>query len=138
MLARGTSADRIARLLGDCLGLLAECNGLLNFRSRRFYGLLSHGDVYEKQEIFPKNGCNSRPKRRRVLRRDGKLCVFSACHLTSAVMQPISSDPWNSLELAKVVVGILTPLSVVLLGWMISRNLKRLDLVNWRNPVVSG
>lgn len=40
---------------------------------------------------------------------------------------------WPSLEIAKLVVGVLTPLSVALLGWLFSRQLKRLDLSNWSN-----
>lgn len=40
---------------------------------------------------------------------------------------------WPSLEIAKLVVGVLTPLSVALLGWLFSRQLKRLDLSNWTN-----
>lgn len=41
--------------------------------------------------------------------------------------------PWPTLEIAKLVVGVLTPLSVALLGWLFSRQLKRLDLSNWTN-----
>lgn len=44
-----------------------------------------------------------------------------------------ATDPWNTLEIAKLVVGILTPLSVAGLGLFISRHLKRLDLVQWKN-----
>ena len=40
---------------------------------------------------------------------------------------------WPSLEIAKLIVGVLTPLSVALLGWLFSRQLKRLDLSNWSN-----
>ena len=40
---------------------------------------------------------------------------------------------WPALEIAKLVVGVLTPLSVALLGWLFSRQLKRLDLTNWTN-----
>ncbi|MGQ3054566.1 MAG: hypothetical protein ACT6S0_22510 [Roseateles sp.] len=40
---------------------------------------------------------------------------------------------WPTLEVAKLVVGVLTPLSVALLGWLFSRQLKRLDLSNWTN-----
>ncbi|MDR7298824.1 hypothetical protein J2X16_004192 [Pelomonas aquatica] len=40
---------------------------------------------------------------------------------------------WPSLEIAKLAVGVLTPLSVALLGWLFSRQLKRLDLSNWTN-----
>lgn len=47
-------------------------------------------------------------------------------------MQPPSS-PWNSLEVVKLIVGILTPLSVSAFGWFVSRRLKRLELVQWSN-----
>ncbi|MDR7270791.1 hypothetical protein J2X20_003449 [Pelomonas saccharophila] len=40
---------------------------------------------------------------------------------------------WPTLEIAKLIVGVLTPLSVALLGWLFSRQLKRLDLSNWTN-----
>ena len=40
---------------------------------------------------------------------------------------------WPILEIAKLIVGVLTPLSVALLGWLFSRQLKRLDLSNWTN-----
>jgi hypothetical protein len=46
---------------------------------------------------------------------------------------PVSSNPWNSLELVKLLVATLTPLSVVLFGWFVSRRLKRLELVQWSN-----
>lgn len=46
---------------------------------------------------------------------------------------PSSENPWNSLEWAKLLVAILTPLSVVLFGWFVSRRLKRLELVQWSN-----
>lgn len=42
-------------------------------------------------------------------------------------------DSWNALEIAKLLVGILTPFSVAVIGWIISRNLKRLDLAQWKN-----
>ncbi|BFU95668.1 MAG: hypothetical protein NTNFB02_23900 [Nitrospira sp.] len=47
-------------------------------------------------------------------------------------MQP-QSDPWNSLEVVKLLVGILTPLSVAAFGWFVSRRLKRLELAQWSN-----
>ncbi|WP_080381341.1 hypothetical protein [Burkholderia pseudomallei] len=47
-------------------------------------------------------------------------------------MQP-PSNPWNSLEVVKLIVGILAPLSVAAFGWFISRRLKRLELVQWSN-----
>ncbi|HHX4057055.1 MULTISPECIES: hypothetical protein [Burkholderia] len=47
-------------------------------------------------------------------------------------MQPINT-PWNSLEIVKLVLGVLTPLSVACLGWLVARRLKRLELVQWTN-----
>lgn len=41
--------------------------------------------------------------------------------------------PWNSLEVAKIAVGILTPLSVAILGWFLNARIKRLDLIQWNN-----
>jgi hypothetical protein len=40
---------------------------------------------------------------------------------------------WYPIELAKLIVGVLTPLSVALFGWFVSRRLKQLDLVLWSN-----
>lgn len=40
---------------------------------------------------------------------------------------------WSSLEIAKLLAAVLTPLSVVLFGWLISRHLKRLELAQWSN-----
>jgi hypothetical protein len=37
-------------------------------------------------------------------------------------MQLLNS-PWNSLEIIKLFVGVLTPLIVAILGWFISRRL---------------
>lgn len=47
-------------------------------------------------------------------------------------MQP-QNDLWNSLEVVKLLVGVLTPLSVAAFGWLISRHLKRLELIQWSN-----
>ncbi|MGV2288813.1 hypothetical protein AAHK20_08850 [Trinickia sp. YCB016] len=47
-------------------------------------------------------------------------------------MQP-PNGPWNSLEIAKLIVGFLTPLSVAAFGWFVSRRLKRLELAQWSN-----
>ncbi|MDR5855500.1 hypothetical protein P9239_06330 [Caballeronia sp. LZ062] len=43
------------------------------------------------------------------------------------------SGPWNSLEVVKLFVGVLTPLSVAAFGWFISRRLKRLEHAQWSN-----
>ena len=45
-------------------------------------------------------------------------------------MSPVT---WSSLELAKLVVGILTPVSVAVLAWFLNARLKRLDLIQWTN-----
>lgn len=41
--------------------------------------------------------------------------------------------PWNWLEVAKIAVAVMTPLSVAGFGWFISRRLKRFDLLQWSN-----
>lgn len=46
---------------------------------------------------------------------------------------PLQNDPWNSLEIIKLLVGVLTPLTVAAFGWFISRRLKSLDLALWSN-----
>ncbi len=43
------------------------------------------------------------------------------------------ADSWNTFEIAKLLIGVLTPLSVAVLGWFISRHLKRIDLIQWTN-----
>ena len=43
------------------------------------------------------------------------------------------SDIWPTLEIAKLIVGVLTPLSMALLGWLLSQHLKRVDLIYWTN-----
>jgi hypothetical protein len=40
---------------------------------------------------------------------------------------------WNSLEIVKLVVAALTPIAVALMGWWISRYLKRLEHLQWAN-----
>jgi hypothetical protein len=40
---------------------------------------------------------------------------------------------WNGLEIAKLAVAALTPVAVALLGWGISRQLKRLEHLQWAN-----
>jgi len=43
------------------------------------------------------------------------------------------ASPWNSLEIARLVVGILTPLTLAVVGLLVNRYLKRLDMVQWKN-----
>jgi hypothetical protein len=45
----------------------------------------------------------------------------------------MTENPWNSLEIAKLVVSVLTPVSVAALGWFISRRLKKLEQIQWGN-----
>lgn len=52
--------------------------------------------------------------------------------LVGRLMQPFN-NPWNSLEIVKLALGVLTPLSVAGLGWFVARRLKRLELVQWTN-----
>jgi hypothetical protein len=51
-------------------------------------------------------------------------------------MPPTATATWNSLEVAKLFTGILTPLSVVALGFWISRRLRRLEHHQWVNQKV--
>lgn len=47
----------------------------------------------------------------------------------------MSADPdiWNSLEIVNIVVGILTPITVVSIGFLISRRFKKVDYALWIN-----
>jgi hypothetical protein len=45
-------------------------------------------------------------------------------------------NPWTSLEVAKLMIGVLTPMSVAVLGALISRHMKRLDLAQWTNQKI--
>ena len=42
-------------------------------------------------------------------------------------------DPWNSLEVMKLAVAVLTPLSVAGFGWFVSHRLKQFELLQWSN-----
>lgn len=46
---------------------------------------------------------------------------------------PVLATPWTSLEAIRLVVGILTPLSVVALGWFLNRRLHALQQTTWAN-----
>ena len=45
--------------------------------------------------------------------------------------QAVTATTW--LDVAKLALGVLTPLSVALLGWFISERLKRIDFTQWSN-----
>jgi hypothetical protein len=42
-------------------------------------------------------------------------------------------NPWNSLEIVKLIVSASTPIIVVLIGSIINRSIKRLDKKQWTN-----
>lgn len=46
---------------------------------------------------------------------------------------PPSPESWNSLEIVKLLIGVLTPVSVAAFGWFISHRLKRFELMQWSN-----
>lgn len=46
-------------------------------------------------------------------------------------------DPgWTSLEVAKLIVGLLTPLAVAVFGVVVDRRLRRVEAVQWANQTV--
>jgi hypothetical protein len=45
-------------------------------------------------------------------------------------------ESWGSLEIVKLIVGVLTPISVAVFGWFISRRLKRFELIQWSNQKI--
>ena len=45
----------------------------------------------------------------------------------------MTEAPWNILEIAKLTVGVLTPMSVAVLAWFLNKRMKRLDLIQWSN-----
>jgi len=51
-------------------------------------------------------------------------------HVSAQTMQPNS---WNSLEIAKLVAGILTPIALAVLGIYLHRLAKRFEYLQWRN-----
>lgn len=40
---------------------------------------------------------------------------------------------WNSLEIAKIIIGALTPIVLAIAGWYINFHLRRLDNLRWSN-----
>lgn len=45
----------------------------------------------------------------------------------------MTDAPWNTLEIVKLAVGTLTPISVAILAWFLNRRMKRLGLIQWSN-----
>lgn len=51
-------------------------------------------------------------------------------------MQTQSDPIWNSLEIAKLIASVLTPISVVVFGFWINRRLKVFEHLQWANQKV--
>lgn len=45
----------------------------------------------------------------------------------------MQTDPWNSLELAKLIAGLLTPVSLAIFGIYVHRVTKRFEHLQWRS-----
>lgn len=45
----------------------------------------------------------------------------------------LSTTPWTSLEIVRLLIAVLTPLTVAGIGWFFSRSLKRFELIQWSN-----
>ena len=45
----------------------------------------------------------------------------------------MDDSPWNSLEVVKIVIGFLTPLILVGLGFVINRAARRVEDAQWAN-----
>jgi len=58
------------------------------------------------------------------------LRIRGLLHVSAQTMQPNS---WNSLEIAKLVAGILTPIALAALGIYLHRLAKRFEYLQWRN-----
>ena len=41
--------------------------------------------------------------------------------------------PWNSLEVAKLIVAALAPVSIVMLGFLVNRRIKDIERIEWTN-----
>lgn len=48
----------------------------------------------------------------------------------------MENSSWSSLEIAKLIVSMLSPLAVVGIGYLITRATKRLESVQWANQTV--
>jgi hypothetical protein len=54
---------------------------------------------------------------------------------TSFMLRLMASE-WSSLEVAKLAVGLLTPVAVALIGFYITRAVKRIEQADWLNRTV--
>jgi len=48
----------------------------------------------------------------------------------------MSANPWDSLEIIKLVIEFLTPVAVIGIGWFINRRLKQIELIQWSNQKI--
>ena len=46
------------------------------------------------------------------------------------------ANPWNSLEIAKLIVSSLTPILVVVIGFILNRNIKKIEKKQWTNQKI--
>ena len=42
-------------------------------------------------------------------------------------------ESWNSLEVVKLLVGILNPIALLIIGWFINKRLKKVEQSQWLN-----
>jgi hypothetical protein len=64
------------------------------------------------------------------------MAIGKCLSLVSMVWPLAVGSVWNSLEVVKLLVGLLTPLVVVFLGLWVNRLAKRLDHAEWTNQKV--
>jgi len=48
----------------------------------------------------------------------------------------IMQDPWNSLEITKIAISASIPMIVVVVGYILNRNIKKLDKKHWTNQKI--
>ena len=48
----------------------------------------------------------------------------------------IADAPWNSLEIVKLIVGTLSPLTILILGFAVNRRLQNFEHMQWTNQQV--
>ena len=51
-------------------------------------------------------------------------------------MTSIIGSPWNSLEVVKLAVSVLTPIVLIILGIWVSRLARRLEQMQWANQTI--
>ena len=49
------------------------------------------------------------------------------------MIEQIPANPWNSLEILKLIFSTLTPMLIVIIGLFLNQKLKKFEHVQWRN-----